>query len=388
MAKRKKQQILALRSVRITSDALGGATQLTLGPGPTVLVGHNGAGKSAIIEGLHDALKDCIRTKHVGPDAFQASFDRNGAPLHFACTRRRISTVPKSVLELDGGEPQPEAWVESAWTTSRRKPLWKVSEGKLQVQGIAEGPIAPGQSLLWVAAQAEAIVSEADELAHYCRLVSRIPAGLPRAEAHRAELYLESKDGLRWSAVGAPDARLARLARRLVQLEVVDPEQFEVFREELERLEFVTELRVDRYAPEKNAGQRRLAAVSVDGVNLGLAADGTLRVIEILLELVVAPPQSLLLLEEPESGVHPGLLARLLNKLESAAHDLQLVISTHAPQVVSWAAPQDLRLVERRKGLTRARSLTKAEVQRVERYMHRDGTFGEYVFQVGLDDAS
>jgi predicted ATPase len=110
--------------------------------------------------------------------------------------------------------------------------------------------------------------------------------------------------------------------------------------------------------PNVTAEERRdVAAVTVDGMNVGLLSDGTLRVLEILVELL-GPPGSMLLVEEPETAVHPGLLARVLALFDSYAIDRQIVLSTHSPMVVSWCAPNDLRLVTRMKELTLTSRLT------------------------------
>jgi predicted ATPase len=130
---------------------------------------------------------------------------------------------------------------------------------------------------------------------------------------------------------------------------------------------------------------REIAALSFDGVNAGLLSDGTLRAIEILYNLLALKPGSLLLVEEPETAVHPGMLARLLNIIESYTQDRQLVFSTHSPEVVSRARAGQLRLVQRFEGKTTLRRLTGDEAKRVQQYLCDEGTLGEFVFSGGVD---
>src|SRR5262249_4081231 len=147
------------------------------------------------------------------------------------------------------------------------------------------------------------------------------------------------------------------------------------------------EIRVKLYRdPETVPPSRRrdVASVLVDGTDFGLLSDGTLRVIEILVWLIM-PELKLLLIEEPETAVHPGLLAKLLAEIEAYSADSPIVISTQSPQVVSWADPLAIRLVERRSGRTEVRRLRDEEVARLSGYLHDEGTLGDFVYSGALD---
>jgi predicted ATPase len=124
--------------------------------------------------------------------------------------------------------------------------------------------------------------------------------------------------------------------------------------------------------------------VLVDGTDLGLLSDGTLRAAEILMWLLL-PGVKLLLIEEPETAVHPGLLSRLLAEFDAYTGDRQIVLSTQAPQVVSWADPLAIRLVERRAAHTEVRRLRDDEVERLAGYLHDEGTLGDFVYSGALD---
>ncbi|HNG00092.1 MAG TPA: AAA family ATPase, partial [Pseudomonadota bacterium] len=92
-----------------------------------------------------------------------------------------------------------------------------------------------------------------------------------------------------------------------------------------------------------------------------------------------------LLIEEPETGVHPGLLAGLLDTIDAYTVDRQVIISTHSPQVVSWAQPQELRVVTRQEGKTQVRPLSEQQVALFLKYLH-DQTLGDFVYSGALDD--
>jgi predicted ATPase len=125
--------------------------------------------------------------------------------------------------------------------------------------------------------------------------------------------------------------------------------------------------------------------VTVDGVNLGLLSDGTLRVMTVLVGLV-DPKIDVAMIEEPELALHPGLIGRLLAEIETASKTRQFVISTHSPQIVSWARPEAIRLVERNDGVTSVRALNEQQVGIISRYLHDEGSLGDYVFGGGVDE--
>ncbi len=121
------------------------------------------------------------------------------------------------------------------------------------------------------------------------------------------------------------------------------------------------------------------ATLSFDGVDFGLLSDGTLRLTEILLGFI-NPKISVLILEEPETGLHPGLLHRLLAEVDAHTLDRQVILSTHSPLVVDWAKPSEIRLVERREGKTTVHGLGSEEKESVKRYLNDDYGLSDYIY--------
>ncbi|MDI1450282.1 AAA family ATPase [Polyangium sp. 6x1] len=82
-----------------------------------------------------------------------------------------------------------------------------------------------------------------------------------------------------------------------------------------------------------------------------LASDGTLRALALLTVLTVEPHPSVLGIEEPENGIYPGRLRRLLSILRDTAvsdNKTQILLTTHSPVVVAAFRdqPQMLRVVD------------------------------------------
>ena len=84
--------------------------------------------------------------------------------------------------------------------------------------------------------------------------------------------------------------------------------------------------------------------MQLDGVNIGLLSDGTLKSLSILIELISSNPSSTIIIEDPESQIHPAMLAKLLNEIETYTYGQNLIVSTHSPQVVSWTSPEKINL--------------------------------------------
>lgn len=82
-----------------------------------------------------------------------------------------------------------------------------------------------------------------------------------------------------------------------------------------------------------------------------LASDGTLRALALLTVLTVEPRPSVLGIEEPENGIYPGRLRKLLSILRDTAvsdNKAQILITTHSPVVVAAFRdrPEILRVVD------------------------------------------
>jgi AAA domain, putative AbiEii toxin, Type IV TA system len=125
-----------------------------------------------------------------------------------------------------------------------------------------------------------------------------------------------------------------------------------------------------------------------DGVEISRLSDGTLRMIEILLAVIASSPGALIMIEEPETGVHPGMLNKLLSELATYADDRQIVLTTHSPDVVARFKPASLRLVSRTARKTTIAKVNAEESKRLKAFLKSEGDLGEFVFGGGIEEAS
>ncbi|HID88076.1 MAG TPA: hypothetical protein EYP55_12015 [Anaerolineae bacterium] len=84
-------------------------------------------------------------------------------------------------------------------------------------------------------------------------------------------------------------------------------------------------------------------------------SDGTLRFLGQLAALLSPHPPSLACFEEPENCIHPGLLELVVDVFKSASRKIQILVTTHSPDLLNFLAPEDLVIVEKVNGKTQCR---------------------------------
>jgi predicted ATPase len=83
-------------------------------------------------------------------------------------------------------------------------------------------------------------------------------------------------------------------------------------------------------------------------------SDGTLRAFGLLLAVFQREKPSLIVVEEPESSIHPAAAGAVLDLLRHATKQMQVIVSTHSPEILDakWIQDQHLRVVSWQKGVT------------------------------------
>ncbi len=88
-------------------------------------------------------------------------------------------------------------------------------------------------------------------------------------------------------------------------------------------------------------------------------SDGTIRFIALATLLFLPQPlrPAVLLLDEPELGLHPAALTLLAALLRKASVDTQVIVSTQSPQLLDEFDPEDVLVMDRLDGATQVRRL-------------------------------
>ncbi|MXZ22395.1 MAG: AAA family ATPase [Caldilineaceae bacterium SB0665_bin_25] len=89
-------------------------------------------------------------------------------------------------------------------------------------------------------------------------------------------------------------------------------------------------------------------------------SDGTLRVLGMLAAVFQRSSPSLLVIEEPEATIHPGALGSILDVLRHTGRSMQVVVTTHSPDILDakWIEDRHLRIAQWEAGKTRITSVS------------------------------
>ncbi len=88
-------------------------------------------------------------------------------------------------------------------------------------------------------------------------------------------------------------------------------------------------------------------------LELAQESDGTIRILGLLTAIHQEPPPSILGVEEPEIAVHPGIMTALAEILEEASLNLQVIITTHNPDLMNHFEADAIRVTEHVDGVAR-----------------------------------
>ena len=116
-------------------------------------------------------------------------------------------------------------------------------------------------------------------------------------------------------------------------------------------------------------------------------SDGTLRILAFLVALYDVRQPDLICFEEPENGIHPWLLNKIMELMQQVSTEgitgkpTQIIMTTHSPVLLNYVEPKQIRAVELDdKGATQIRSIP-TDSKRFQKAMEAyDGELGELWF--------
>lgn len=88
---------------------------------------------------------------------------------------------------------------------------------------------------------------------------------------------------------------------------------------------------------------------------------------------------SISLVEQPEDGVHCGLLYKLFDLLESYSEGRQSIVASHSADLLNRADPSSIRMVDILNGVTTARKLSFQEKSAADNFKRRVGSLSEFI---------
>ncbi len=110
-------------------------------------------------------------------------------------------------------------------------------------------------------------------------------------------------------------------------------------------------------------------------------SDGTFRTLALIF-YIIRDDNKMLLIEEPEVSVHPGLLESMMQLILQESRNKQIILSTHSEVILDEVEPENVVLVQKNGAGTKANSLrkllSKKDYAALKTYLAEAGNLGEY----------
>jgi predicted ATPase len=92
-------------------------------------------------------------------------------------------------------------------------------------------------------------------------------------------------------------------------------------------------------------------------------SDGTLRFMALTTLLLQPEPPAIIVIDEPELGLHPFAIEKLAGLLQIASSRAQLIVATQSPQLIAALEPEDIIVADRKDGETTMQRLDAANLK-------------------------
>lgn len=117
-------------------------------------------------------------------------------------------------------------------------------------------------------------------------------------------------------------------------------------------------------------------------------SDGTKRLFYLITE-IVDRDNGIILIDEPELGVHPHQFNLIMDFLKQESYTKQIIISTHSPQALNHLSPDELSRIlatsyDTEKG-TQIKHLTSGQTKKAKQYMKEVGFMSDYWMHSDLE---
>ncbi|MBD2577978.1 ATP-binding protein [Oscillatoria sp. FACHB-1406] len=393
--------------------ALGGRVSVSLVDRVAVLVGRNGAGKSAILEGF-EAISSCA----IGRTNRRLSRDNDSIPRMLEIeiltpSERHLRYQYELIIsptfiedsdftELDESdndnvEENSFSWNECCqYLDGKQEFLWETQAGITTLHN-SENPIITILGNMTSLRQSNLPENSQLKLPVEMQWVYAVLKGVRilgkasiRQTLRRRPSFLKvSSKGISSGISGLADSLTRKVIRRIEK----NKEDLDELENVCQRVGLGNKITVQKFVLSEESLDKKtfvdeeyVSSVLLDGVNFGLLSEGTLRVLSIIIEIISPYPNATTILEEPETQIHPLMLEKLLNELETYTFEDNLILSTHSPQVVAWTIPERIHLVYRKTGRTTVRKLQEEEIEKVVAYLSEEGDLGDWLYSGILDE--
>ncbi len=337
---------------------------------PTFLVGQNGAGKSNVVDAF------ALLAEATSSSLSSAINKRGGAAVVF---HRTTSSDPPLDFGLDVQFGRIDAQTESgrfAFLTRRDDRGYRVvreicevrgtmpasydRQGGLSLPGLElPAPHTDSYSLMLPAAGGLAAFTPILRILSDIRTYTIQPAELRRIQP--------SDSG---SSLLPYGENAASVLREIQRQSPGDLEQIQEFL--TASLPYELQAQTVQYGSQLALEFRQTSQKGILDLGASGVSDGTLRLLGLLLAVFQNPPPPVILIEEPETSLHPGNLAVVLDLIKVASHRSQVIVTTHSPELLDsgkWIEDRHLRIVYWEDGSTHISRIGKASRETLEEHL-------------------
>ena len=335
---------------------------------PTLIVGHNGTGKSNFVDALallSEAMNSSLQTALERRGGFAAIGHRSSA-------RGRPSNLGLAVALRNPDSQTSKAHYgfelrslkEYGFKVVREQcALWKTDDSCVWFDRRTKNAASQWESstgFLEPALEANALalplVGGDSRFQAVFRFLSDMQ--LYRIDPDAVRSMQDPDEGIRLRCNGSNASSVLRNIQRR------SPDEWTSIKELLEKMApGLTDVRPKRHG-NKLALEftQKLATSEPVKFEAFRMSDGTLRVLALLIAVSQQPPPSLIVIEEPAVTVHPGALDALLDELRIAGRAMQVVMTTHSPDLLDaqWIEDQHIRIASWAAGISQIRPVSSA----------------------------
>ncbi len=111
-------------------------------------------------------------------------------------------------------------------------------------------------------------------------------------------------------------------------------------------LPFISNLDIEKFADKSLVFKLKESFFEKQFLPATFASDGTISIFLLIIALYFEK-KNLTILEEPERNIHPYLISKLLHIMKDASRNKQIIITTHNPEIIKHADPEDILLIAR-----------------------------------------
>ncbi|OQX22411.1 MAG: hypothetical protein BWK75_00830, partial [Candidatus Altiarchaeales archaeon A3] len=110
---------------------------------------------------------------------------------------------------------------------------------------------------------------------------------------------------------------------------------------------------------------------------------GTISLLSYISIIEISEKSDIICFEEPENFIHARLLEFLIDLFKES--DAQIILTTHSLPLIDLCSPEDIIIVEKEKGKTKARRIQNRE--EFKKFLDENGlTLGEVYYSSELKD--